>query len=198
MKKENVIKFLFGLINRIWIWYSNYFWINIKKSIPIHECDTKLDNNNFDDNVLSLLQETISEKFVYTYDLIDNVLPPFVAYDKYKSGKLREDCDGYHACIYHIFHNNMSECQIEDVRLFTLNPYDKPTSGHCIFAYKRNGLWTLIDYDQVYTYGFTSLYECGKKYYTDVYRVTYVPSDNTDVHFCSYRYDYNNKKWKVK
>lgn len=52
--------------------------------------------------------------FQYTYDdvtqLFDAMRSPATCYAEYKQGILRDDCDGFHAALYHMVHRGGREC----------------------------------------------------------------------------------------
>lgn len=87
------------------------------------------------------------ERFTYTYDkatqLFDAMRSPATCYADYVNGQLLDDCDGFHAALYHIADHNNLDCY-----LLTYMTEDV-TKSHTILAIKyATNNWVAFDYDR--------------------------------------------------
>lgn len=85
--------------------------------------------------------------FKYTSDnlwqLYDSMRPPADCYKQVvENGKLYDDCDGFHALMYHILTQNNIDCV-----LCTAVPLKNTLkTAHTFLTYRENSHWRILDY----------------------------------------------------
>lgn len=133
------------------IWYSNLYWKNAKKEVKVEETKQK------DEDIFSFVErccEIINYTFRYTRDGIrelgDTIPPPAEAYFQMKHGELKDDCDGFHACLFHMV-QDYTNCML--VEIYSL----KNTYGHCVLMFDGH----ICDYGKIMTQ------EEAKQYYAE-------------------------------
>lgn len=131
---------------------ANAVWQKHKKNepatVPVAEEDKC--------NTITKTREVVKRlygKFVWTADspvyLFDLMRTPAQCYGDFaKKGKLRDDCDGFHAAIYHALHDYY-ECYL--ITCMT-TPVSK---SHTMLIFKYKTLWYLVDYANVKSAGST-------------------------------------------
>lgn len=180
-------KFLYTIQNKIWIRWSN---IRFKKVERFSERIAPEDIVNDTDDILRLAKK-IYKNFKYKSDgadqLWDAVLPPCYAYKQYKNKDVfKEDCDGFHALLYHCLVQSSIESYLMSVQT--------KKSGHCVLVFRLERIWYVIDYDSIYQAG-RSLSEMIDNY-NSVYSNHY-EENKLKVKFNGF-YSYNYKKGKYK
>lgn len=130
------------------------YWSNFKGIYEKYDHHiTFKDHFNKDDcfavNTKSILKEIMS-KFTYQYDgpsdLFDYMAKPEQCYLSYLTGKLQDDCDGYHGCVYHILTKNGYDCA-----LLTYLVPDLTQCHTCVVA-KAENQYFLVDYTNIKAY----------------------------------------------
>ena len=142
------------LIYNIWrpfaIFWSNLYW-RIKHAhydYKVRICDLMRKTDNSISDYIKRSASNVLNKFEYKHDgveeLGDTIPPPAEAYYQYVNGVLKDDCDGFHACLYHLAKANGIESKL--IEVFSLNNL----FGHCVLAFK-DGDWKICDYDCIMT-----------------------------------------------
>lgn len=148
-----------------WVKWSNFRW---RKSIRHNIGITPEDEiGNMVD--LSALVKKLYSYFTWTSDgvteLFDSMTPPPQNYQNYLNGHLYDDCDGFHALVYHCLYNNNIECYL----LSTV----AVGAGHCILLFKDfDKKWRVNDYTRIYG-GFDTPQEAIENYnekYVKIYK----------------------------
>lgn len=164
-----------------WINWSNFHWRkSIRHNIGI--CDE--DNVETLEDIVALVKK-LYQHFTWTADgiveLFDSMTPPPQNYQNYLDGHLYDDCDGFHALVYHCLYNSGFTCYLLSAVAVG--------SGHCILLFKdKEGLWHVNDYTRVYQ-GFKTPQEAITDY-NETFRVRY--KTKTEVCFnglVSYNYE---------
>ena len=183
MKK--ILNFFAQIAYHWWIFWSN---IRFRKNerfnnevLPEDKVSTVADVRN--------LAKKLYKSFEYKSDgvdqLFDAILPPPDAYKKYLTGKLKEDCDGFHSLLLQCLKASNIECYLLAV--------NAKGSGHCVLIFYMNTLWHVVDYSSVYI-GYKVAQNAINKYNTDfveIYKAKSKVFANTLV-------DYNYDKGKFK
>lgn len=183
--KKKIIKLGCYIANKFWwIPWSNFrFRKEERHSIEVWKCHSITTMND----ILKIARE-MYKNFEYTNDgadqLWDAVCPPPYAYIKITaSGKLKEDCDGFHSLMYHILSCNNIPCYLTIV-------YAKK-AGHCVLFFKYNEEWCILDYTSLFIG--TSL-EDVLNHYNKSFVTKY--SAKSDVLFnCFLGYNYKKGKY---
>lgn len=133
-----------NIINCIW---SNIRWCRAVKRYPVDVMP--LDDCNDFYKFLSDTAARIYDKFNYTKDgmdeLGDSMRPPAQCYKDAVEGTLKDDCDGFHAALYHAM-----AAQGKPTYLIAVLPRNFK-SGHCILGgIDPNGNWYAQDYRQTW------------------------------------------------
>lgn len=183
-------KFIYQIVGFIatyiwWPFWSNIRWKKaIKKNIPLREEDKVVNIHE----IQPLLCE-IMKHFKWTADgfteLWDSMTPPPQNYQYYVDGLLKDDCDGFHAVVYHCLVNCGFECYLLAVETYG--------SGHCVLLMRDGELWHVIDYTHIYN-GFSDPQEA-----IDNYNIQYQKIYNTKnpVYFNGLiKYDYEKGKFE--
>lgn len=124
-------------------------WSNIrnKNNIIDYHVDEKIIDFRYD--VLKIAR-ILYKNFQYTYDnateLFDSMRYPAQCYLDYKQGKLKDDCDGFHAAMYYILENNNFDCC-----LLTYVP-KKVTDSHTVLLIKYINRIFKLDYRTLTSY----------------------------------------------
>ena len=110
---------------------------------------------------LRALAKTVYSKFIWTMDnaedLFDCMRTPARCYSEFKQGTLKDDCDGFHACIMQI----LKESNIDSVLLTYMMP--DLNDCHTILVAKNNNAYYKIDYTAVTKYASLELLVNGIK-----------------------------------
>lgn len=138
--------------------------------------------------ILNLTNE-LHAKFKYTYDditqLADSMKPPAQCYKEFiENGKLEDDCDGYHALLYHILTENRIECA-----LATAVPTNKIIDGHTFLAFRLNSHICIVDYSFMKSYN-TDFENAIQQYYNERHN-----KRGATVVYAYNVYDKNKKLW---
>lgn len=126
--------------------WSNFRWKNsIRTNVEVEESITSLED-------IAKVARKVYSTFEYTYDdvsqLFDSIVPPGQAYTNYKHQNFKDDCDGFHACIYHIL-------QAKGIPVYLLTIITKPfTRSHTINMFYINNKWYILDYYNIYKDGY--------------------------------------------
>ena len=87
--------------------------------------------------------------FEYTYDkaseLFDSMHSPAQCYYNCYNGKLKDDCDGFHAAAYHILSKNRFNCYL--LTYITTKLID----SHTVLMFKRMNKYYICDYYNYYS-----------------------------------------------
>lgn len=162
-----VKKFLYVITtfaNQIW-WpfWSNYRWRNSTR----HNIGIKPEDKVENLRDIEKLLKKLYKNFKWTQDgmdqLYDSITPPPRTYEKYCEGLLEDDCDGFHALVYHCLHNSNIECYLMSVCAVK--------SAHCVLVFYFDGMWRVIDYTSIYP-AFGKL-ESAIADYNESFRVIY-------------------------
>lgn len=155
-----IIEFFYKIIcafcNYIWwpIW-SNIRWK--KESKIVIEFDPNDKISKFDD--IGLLCRRLYSNYEWTKDgidqLFDSICPPQYNYFRYKTGKLKDDCDGFHALVYYCLKQSGVNCYLLSVCSLG--------SGHCVLLFEYDDGWYVVDYYSVMSPSFTAA-DAIKKY----------------------------------
>lgn len=90
------------------------------------------------------------QKFRYKYDdfteLFDSMHTPAYCYKMCVTSILEDDCDGFHAALYHLAKSSGFECYL---LTYISNPI---TSSHTILLFKYESRWYIIDYTTMLSY----------------------------------------------
>ena len=181
------MKLIRGLL-KIWF-YIRVPWSNFiyRKDLVQHELQGKdlINRTNFL-NTLNNIVRNVYRNFCYTYDdiavLFDAMHKPAQAYYDYMHNNFYDDCDGYHAAIYHILSMN-------DYTSFLLTylPTDiKQAHTVCYFIGDDNRYY-LVDYKRIYV-GET-IHECLAEL-----------ADDRKIEICFYNtvvFDYEANKYRI-
>lgn len=151
---------VYPLLHTWWIFWSNHRWKDVERYNQVIENKELLDLDSIDK--IKSMTKNVYTKFEWTMDgadqLFDSICPPPYNYVRYKTGVLKDDCDGYHSLIYHILHANNIECYLMSVVDWLW--------GHCILLFKFEDKWYTMDYTSVHQ-SFDSAEEAIKSYTDD-------------------------------
>ena len=170
------------LIYKIWrpfaIWFSNFHWNYALKTCSLNGTDyMKVGESRT--KYIKRIAENIMNAFRYKHDgfdeLGDTIPPPAEAYFLYTQHELKDDCDGFHAALYHAAELNNIECKLLEV-FSTRNFF-----GHCVLLFNDNG-WKICDY--------TNVMDLNEAY--DYYL------DKTKGKFVTYEVVWNGEKYRTK
>ena len=182
---------------KIYCDYIRPLWSRIRwakenrgNSSPIERVHSILD--------IKQLVKTLNKSFCYTMDDIseafDSLKPPSMVYQSYVDGKFKDDCDGFHTCVYHILANSKVECW-----LLTLITKDIMTS-HTVLLFEFENKWYIDDYDYVHG-GLDSVEEMVETY-KNIFVKNYRTKPVIYINFLKYDYVkgtfYNVKESEVK
>lgn len=126
-------------------------WSNIrnKNNLLDYPVDEQVRDMTFSYDVFRIAK-TVYNYFTYAVDgiseLLDSMRYPAQCYHDYKQGLLKDDCDGFHACMYHIVQSNGFDCAL----LTYMVP--KLTESHTVLVMKRQDNYYKLDYRKIYTY----------------------------------------------
>ena len=146
MKK--LIKIIAVLIWRpIRTFWSNFYWRYVRHAAtecPLDDADLRHGDES-PTKYICRIDKKVMDAFDYKHDGIeelgDTTPPPAEMYRQMKSGHFADDCDGYHACLYHLAKHADIECALLTI-LSMVNSY-----GHCVLTYKdENGFYHIHDY----------------------------------------------------
>lgn len=183
---------IYPLMHFWWITWSNHRWKDVERH------NQEIDKELFGYKQLGIktyldvdiLTNNVYKKFEWTRDgvdqLFDSICPPPYNYVRYKTGVLKDDCDGYHALMYHILHANGIECYLMSVADWLW--------GHCILLFKLDNKWYTMDYTTIHK-GFENVEDSIKEYdedYAKRCRRKYLDTNGF------VEYDYEKGIWKNK
>ncbi len=133
-----MFKFMFDSILKSRVKWSN---LRNKKNIidcPVDEVITRPVD-------LVKVAKNINSHFTYKYDglseLFDSMRFPAQCYSDFKQGSLTDDCDGFHAALYHVAEKNGY-----DSYLLTYIPTDLMKS-HTVLLVKHEDYYYVFDYN---------------------------------------------------
>ena len=187
MKK--LIKIIAVLIWRpIRTFWSNFYWRYVRHAAtecPLDDADLRHGDES-PTKYICRIDKKVMDAFDYKHDGIeelgDTTPPPAEMYRQMKSGHFADDCDGYHACLYHLADKNGIFCRL----LSVLSAVNK--RGHCVLLYlNRNGTWHIHDY--------LNDYEIEGDRDELIYNVYGEKYGGTIMVFES-EYDYDKGKWR--
>ena len=121
-------------------------WSNLRNKKNITECpvEEKISKPLF---IVNIARQMYT-KFTYQYDgpteLFDSMRFPAQCYTDYKNGLLKDDCDGFHAALYHVAESNSY-----DSYLLTYIP-TKLSKSHTVLLIKHNNYFYVDDYTTIY------------------------------------------------
>lgn len=129
------------------LFWSNLYWRRKKSryNVPIREED-KIKKGETINKYIDRATHIIMDTFEYTHDGIDQLgdttPPPPEIYAQFKEGSVwKDDCDGYHSCLYHLAYENGIMCDLISI-LSLNNKY-----GHCVLGYiDEKGNYHIQDY----------------------------------------------------
>ena len=183
---------VYPLLHCWWILWSNHRWKDVERHNMI--IDDKVDEwilkplNSISD--IKAMTCQAYKRFEWTRDgvdqLFDSMCPPPYNYVRYKTGVLKDDCDGYHALMYQILHANNIECYLMSVVDWQW--------GHCILLFKFENNWYTMDYTTIRK-PFATAEEAIKDYdddYAQRCRRKYLDTNGF------VEYDYEKGIWKNK
>lgn len=183
MNKNKICNLIGDISMSWWCWWSNYrFKKSIRNNLKVNEEDLVSTYKQ-----VQALVAKLYKKFEWTADgadqLYDAMTPPPQNYQYYLDGLLKDDCDGFHALVYHCLYNSGIKCS-----LFTANAIN---SGHCILAFTLSDKWYVVDYNKVYK-GYDTLEEAVDEY-NKVYPTIY--NSKKIIYNGFIQYDYEKGKW---
>ena len=137
------------LLYKIWrkfaVWFSNIHWSFAFKSCPLNNTDY-VQIGESKTNYVKRMSTKIMDAFEYKHDgfdeLGDTIPPPAEAYYQFLRGELVDDCDGFHAALYHAAMSNGIECKL--IEIFSTKNF----FGHCVFLFKDE-TWKICDYTHI-------------------------------------------------
>lgn len=183
MNNNKFFKFFGDIAMSWWCWWSN---CRFKKTIRENKGVNEEDLVSTYKQVQSLVAK-LYKKFEWTADgpdqLWDAMTPPPQNYQHYLDGLLKDDCDGFHALVYHCLYNSGIKCS-----LFTANAIN---GGHCILAFTLSGKWYVVDYNKVYK-GYDTLEEAVEEY-NKIYPTIY--NSKKIIYNGFVQYNYETGKW---
>ncbi len=185
MAKNGFIKFFGNLIQMWWCFWSN---IRFKNALRF-DIETKDEDKAFNLKDIRELVSKLYNKFEWTEDGIDQLwdalTPPPQTYKHYLDGLLKDDCDGFHALVYHCLSSSDIECY-----LLTANTF---SSGHCVLIFRLDNKWHVNDYSYVYK-GFDTIEEAIEDYNLDFPKVY---NTKEVIYNGLVEYDYTKGKYKT-
>lgn len=185
-----------SIVMQLWLSFSNLFWRRKNNAIiPFYDY---YDGKTPPVTWVRKKGTEMMTRFNYTYDKIENIITPPLAYKRAYDDVLNDDCDGFHALMFHILHQNYEELKLQDLALFCMIPLElKPMfSSHIVLAFKYEDIWYVLDYDVIYTWKCKTLNELMQQYWERYFH--FVVKAKTDKHYCTpFEYDYISNKWKL-
>ena len=180
-----IANFIYRFFHLPW---SNFYWKRIKRAAtdyPIADEDLRYGDESAEEYICRI-DRKVMDAFDYKHDgaeeLGDSVPPPAEMYRQMSEGHFADDCDGYHACLYHLADKNGIFCRL----LSVLSAVNK--RGHCVLLYlNRNGTWHIHDY--------LNDYEIEGDRDELIYNVYGEKYGGTIMVFES-EYDYDKGKWR--
>lgn len=131
-------------------------------------------------NDIRNIAKVIYNKFVYKHDFIDEIHQPPQCYKNYLYNKLVDDCDGFHAVLFHILSKNNITC-------YFITYIPKNMNGHTFIIFKYYNKYGYIDYNSV-QYGQQQINETINKIKQYKYNSDYL------AHYI-WKWDYEKKKY---
>lgn len=144
---KQLIKIIAILIWRpIRTFWSNFYWRHFKHAAtecPLDDADLRHGDES-PTKYICRIDKKVMDAFEYKHDGIDELgdttPPPAEMYRQMKSGHFADDCDGYHACLYHLAKENGIFCRLVSV----LSAVNK--RGHCVLLYLDGDGWHIHNY----------------------------------------------------
>lgn len=132
------------LICKLWLRFRVY-WSNLKNKNDLKDCD--VDGVFETPASIAEWMNRFYHNFEYTpdgwEDLFDSMRFPAECYQRITSKVFRDDCDGYHAAMYHIAKKKGFECC-----LLTYIPTEIK-EGHTVVLIKYLNRYWILDYNKV-------------------------------------------------
>ena len=139
---NSFIKFFGDIITSCWCIWSNIRFKQAERNSTAIIDDDKIESLSD----IKFIARRAYENFTWTQDGIDQlgdaIVPPPCAYKQISDGKLLDDCDGFHAAMYHILSAHKIECYLLTATAFG--------GGHCLLIFKFNNKWRILDYTKIY------------------------------------------------
>lgn len=167
--------------------WSNFYWEHIKHAKT--DCAIAGEHLRHGDEsaeeYLCRIDDIVMDAFTYKHDgveeLGDSVPPPAEMYSQVvQDGFFSDDCDGYHACLYHLAYKNSVDCELLSI-LSGKNKW-----GHAVLTYTdEDGKYHIHDYKRDY---------CGNDLNTLIKTVYSDVCGGVMLVFES-KYDYRLGKW---
>lgn len=155
--------------------WSNYYWLRIKKArtdYPVKKAH-KRKKSETATQYINRICDVVMDGYEYKYDgveeLGDSTPPPAEMYAQLVENEyFADDCDGYHACLYHLAKNAGIDCTL----LTMLSAVNK--HAHCVLLYEDElGCPRIHDYLNDYGNADTRD-EVIEKHYLDLYGGTMI------------------------
>lgn len=131
----------------LWVAWSNWIYRNDLNDDDSIESEDQIKEQDIP-HIINLLNR-VYINFHYTSDnifvLFDAMHKPYQSYLNYCNNVFFDDCDGYHAAIYHIFHSNSY-----GTFLISYIPTDT-SKGHTVCGIKGKDKYYVVDYNKIYT-----------------------------------------------
>lgn len=180
-----MLKFIWKIISTIavnvwWPFWSNIRWRkSFRNNIGIEEDDIIKSEKKLISKIsdLHIALEYKADDASQLFDAINS--PSQLYYDYKKNNNIKDDCDGFHALVFHILYNSKIECY-----LMTANAIG---CGHCICLCKYNNKWHVIDYSH-YEDGYDTAAEAIEMY-NKIYPVRYKCKEVAYNGFVTYDYE---------
>lgn len=152
-----ILNYIYHLFN---IWWSNFFWRGYRKEYHLKYSDTIGEKNVVE--FIADVAHRMFKKFKYKADgaeeLGDTCPPPAEMYAEFcECDTFSDDCDGFHAGLYHVLWKNGIPCYLLSV-ISAKNNY-----GHCVVAYEYDGKTYIQDY--LDSYDGASLSDVVQRFY---------------------------------
>lgn len=180
------MRFFLYLKHIFWVWWSNHYYK--KHGAELHSTEIDPKDNVKDLQYVRWMVERLYKTFEYTKDsaelLGDAIIPPCEAYKKYKEGKLKDDCDGFHSLVYHCLKQSGFKTY-----LLTANT---GKNGHCVTTFRYMGLWYVVDYNEIY--GSCRRLEPSVQEFNDYYSKKYCNNKKV-IYNALLEYDYEQGKF---
>ena len=142
-----MIYFLNLIAHRLRILWSNFYWRKARKRYGIKYADKKdsEDTPHFVNSVANRMYKKFRYKSDGIEELGDSAPPPAEMYAQYcEQDTFADDCDGFHAGLYHALYENGITCFLLSI-LSKKNEY-----GHCVVCFEYEGRTYIQDYFSQY------------------------------------------------
>lgn len=145
---------------------------------------------------IQALAKKVYKKYNYKYDgfstLFDSMRSPAQCYNDFTLGLLEDDCDGFHACMYHIINQHPTTIVCSLVTILT-----RPLKHSHTVLYMRtvSGNEYLLDYTKLFTGPDILSKYVDKKYNSRGIKILSVTEDRWDVIKQKYNTTYEVKDY---